>query len=169
MDRRYPIGHYEFPATVSPADHSKWIADLTALPKQFAAVVDELSEAQLAASYRDGGWTVRQVIHHLADSHMNAYCRTRLALTEDRPAVKSYSEQLWAELHDAKTAPVNLSVVMLDVLHERWAVLLESLSEGDWKRDVFVPYFDRHVSVEQFAGLYAWHGRHHLAQIELVK
>ena len=169
MDRQYPIGRFEFPANPSPEHHIQWIAELTAVPKLLATLVEGLSEEQLSTPYREGGWTVRQVIHHLADSHMNAYCRTRLALTEDRPTVKSYDEKLWAELIDAKNAPVGPSVLLLDVMHQRWVILLESLSEAEWKRDVYIPHFDRFVSVEQIAGIYAWHGKHHLAHIELVK
>jgi len=128
IDRRYPIGRFEFPANPTLEHHAQWIADLMALPKQLTTLVEGLSEVQLARPYREGGWTVRQVVHHLADSHMNAYCRTRLALTEDRPTVKSYDEKLWAELIDAKEAPINASVLLLDALHQRWAFLLSSLS-----------------------------------------
>jgi len=169
MDHQYPIGRFEFPVNPTTEHHTQWISELATVPDQLETLVAGLSETQLSTPYREGGWTVRQVIHHLADSHMNAYCRTRLALTEDRPTVKSYEEKLWAELFDAKEAPVGSSVILLTALHERWVILLNSLSKSDWKRDVYIPHFDRYVTVEQIAGIYAWHGKHHLAHIELVK
>lgn len=141
---------------------------MTAIPDQLETLASYVSETQLSTPYREGGWTVRQVIHHLADSHMNAYCRTRLALTEDRPRVKSWEESRWAELNDAKESPIGSSLKLLNALHERWVFLLNSLADEDWKREVFIPHFDRYVSVEQIAGIYAWHGKHHLAHIKLV-
>lgn len=169
IDHRYPIGKFEFPNNPTLEDHKNWITDLADLPEKLSSVVEPLNESQLATPYREGGWTVRQVIHHLADSHMNAYCRTRLALTEERPAVKSWDETLWAELFDAKTSPVNSSILIIGGIHARWVELLKTLNINDWKREIYIPYFEKYVSVEQITGIYAWHGKHHLSHIKLVK
>jgi len=169
MDPRYPIGKFTFPTQNSSIDRQEWIDSLERLPKDLSAFAITLSEAMLETPYREGGWTARQVIHHLADSHMNAYCRIRLALTEDCPTVKSYEESLWAELTDARCAGVGSSLALIAGLHSRLVYLLNSLAESDWQREVFVPYFDRRVSVAYFAALYAWHGKHHLEHVRLAK
>ena len=168
-NRQYPIGKFEPPAVFTPEIIAQWIDEIEALPRQVESVVKKMSEAQLDTAYRTGGWSARQVVHHIADSHMNAYIRVRLALTEDNPTAKSYSEELWAELSDARTAPVQLSIDLLAGLHTRWALLLRSLTPEQLKRTLFVPYFDRHVAIEYIIGMYAWHGKHHLEHIKLVK
>jgi uncharacterized damage-inducible protein DinB len=128
------------------------------------AAVADLSESQLDTRYRPGGWTVRQVVHHLADSQMNWYVRTKLALTEDDPIVRSYDEVQWAELHDARTAPVEPSLILLDGLHRRWVELFKSLSEEQWKRKIIHP--DRGIFVlDATLSMHVWHGRHHTAHI----
>ncbi len=169
IDRRYPIGKMAIPDKITAPLVSEWIDELDSFPKRLREVVATLKEEQLNSTYREGGWTIRQVIHHLPDSHMNAYIRVRLALTEDLPTVKSYEEDRWAELSDARTAPVESSVNLLEGLQQRWVLLLRSLSPDELKREMFIPYFNRNISIEYLTGVYAWHGKHHLAQIELVK
>jgi uncharacterized damage-inducible protein DinB len=128
------------------------------------SAVADLNEDQLATPYRPGGWNVRQVVHHLPDSHLNSYIRFRLALTEDNPVVKPYQEAAWAELHDARSAPIELSLALLESLHQRWALLLRSLSERDFARTFQHPELGQ-LTLAWNLGLYAWHGRHHLAHI----
>lgn len=162
-DPRYPIGKFRRAETNS-ADHIAAIATLAALPENLRSSVDGLSSAQLETPYREGGWTVRQLVHHIADSHMNAYIRIRLALTEDWPAIKPYDEKLWAELHDARTAPIDLSLDLLAALHSRWVLLLRSLTEDQWQRGYTHPVNGRQ-SIADAIAVYDWHSRHHVAHI----
>lgn len=163
-DLRYPVGKFTLPDVVNSEERSKYVQEIAETPRKLRAIVIGLNEEQLETPYRPGGWTVRQVVHHVPDSHLNSYTRFRLALTEDEPAIKGYYEDRWAELPDARTMPVSVSLALLDSLHERWVSLLRALSEADWKRAF------RHsdlglVRLEQNAALYAWHGRHHVAHI----
>lgn len=163
-DPRYPIGRFQWPATITAGIRREWIDALAALPSQLRTAVAPLSEAQLATPYRSGGWTLRQTIHHIADSHMNSYVRFRLALTEDAPVIKPYDEVRWAELSDAATAEVDISIVLLSALHLRWVLLLESLTEEQWLR-TFVHPDHGPRRLDETLALYAWHGSHHLAHI----
>lgn len=163
IDPRFPIGKFRR-AELNLADHASAIAPIAALPENLRGAVAGLSDAQLDAPYRDGGWTVRQLVHHIADSHMNAYVRTRLALTEEWPTVKGYDEKLWAELADARTAPVDSSLHLIDGLHARWVSLLNSLSNDQWQRG-YTHSENGRQSLAEVAALYAWHGRHHTAHI----
>ncbi len=162
-DRRYPIGRYRRDEA-EIANHAAAIATLAALPENLRSAVYGLSEAQLNTPYREGGWTVRQLVHHIADSHLTAYMRIRLALTEDWPTVKPYDEKTWAELADARTGPVDLSLELLDGLHARWALLLRSLTEEQWERGYTHPERGRQSIAEAMA-MYEWHSRHHVAHI----
>lgn len=162
LDPRYPIG--ADPESITAADIPRHIASLAALPENLRSAVYGLSDAQLDTPYREGGWTVRQLVHHIADSHMNAYIRTRLALTEDWPMIKPYDEKLWAELADCRALPASVSLDLLDPLHRRWVALLESLSEKDWQRGYQHPERGR-TSLLQMLALYEWHSRHHVAHI----
>jgi uncharacterized damage-inducible protein DinB len=163
-DLQYPIGRYEPGPAPDAAGRAGLIEQLTRIPDELRAALDGLSEAQLDMPYRPGGWTVRQVAHHLADAHLNWYARTRLALTEDAPVVKNYDEARWAELPDARTAPVALSLMLLEGLHRRWAALLASLSEEQWKRTLV--HSERGVFVlDATLPMLVWHGRHHTAHI----
>jgi uncharacterized damage-inducible protein DinB len=164
---RYPIGRFDR-AAAATLDRKAAISILAALPENLRSAVSGLSDAQLDTPYREGGWTVRQVVHHLADSHLNAYARLRLALTEDWPTIKPYHEALWAELSDARTAPVQLSLDLLEALHARWVLLLEGLSPADWERGYDHPESGRQ-NVHQVVALYDWHSRHHLAQITALR
>jgi hypothetical protein len=160
LSLRYPIGK----PSESKLSHAANIAAIAGLPLAMRAAVSGLSETQLETPYREGGWTVRQVVHHVADSHMNAYVRIRLALTEDWPAIKPYAEARWAELADAKTLPVEVSLRLLEALHERWAALLQSLGEADWARGYVHPENGRQT-LDAVAALYSWHSRHHTAHV----
>lgn len=164
VDPRYPIGASPRPESVEAAHIHHYIASLSALPENLRSAVYGLSEAQLNTPYREGGWTVRQLVHHIADSHMNAYIRMRMALTEDWPAIVPYDEKKWAELADSRTQPADVSLELLDALHRRWAALLRSLSEADWQRGYVHPERGRTTLLQALA-LYEWHSRHHVAHI----
>lgn len=149
-------------------DRAASLQTLYLLPKRLRAAVDDLSAEQLDTPYREGGWTVRQLVHHLADSHLNAYARVRLALTEDWPAITPYNEALWAELSDARTGPIAPSLELLTSLHTRWVALLTSLPEEDWQRGYVHPKGGRQT-LEHVLAVYDWHSRHHLAHITSLR
>jgi uncharacterized damage-inducible protein DinB len=161
---RYPIGGPSRAESFTPQERSAAIEGIRQLPQNLRKAVAPLSQEQLETPYRPGGWTVRQLIHHVADSHMNAYNRVRLALTEDSPTIFAYKEERWAELADARTEAVSTSLDLLQSLHVRWVCLFSSLDEQDWKRGFLHPAMGRQ-SVEQSVMLYDWHGRHHTAHV----
>lgn len=163
-DPRFPIGKFSFPGVVTEADRTTFIADIEQAPAKLRAAVAALSSQQLDTPYREGGWTVRQVAHHVPDSHMNAYVRYKLALTEDVPTIKPYAEDRWAQLNDIKSTPIEVSLALLDNLHDRWVRLLRSLQPKDWKREFRHPEMGV-VTLEKNLALYSWHGRHHVAHI----
>jgi hypothetical protein len=163
FDPKYPVGRFAAPATISVDERNNAIATLAELPEQLRNAVDGLSFAQLGTPYREGGWTVRQVVHHIVDSHMNAVIRVKLALTEDWPTVKPYDEAAWAKLHDV-AAPVEWSLELIESLHARWVMLLQSLNEEQWKRGFNHPESGP-ATVEKTALVYAWHSLHHVAHI----
>lgn len=165
---RYPIGRFD-PGKVAPAQGLETsLQEMQALPGQLRQAVQGLSDAQLDTPYRPGGWTLRQVVHHLADSHMNAYIRFKLALTEDNPAIKPYREDAWAGLPDSRLEPVEVSLQLLEALHRRWLVVLRNLSASEWQRSYMHPESGR-TDLAHAAAQYAWHGRHHLAHILTLK
>ncbi len=168
-DLRYPIGKFKAPEQVSAADRIALISMLRDLPSAMRMATDGLSESQLLTPYREGGWTVAQVVHHVADSHMNAYIRFKLALTEENPTIKPYEEALWADLPDGKSANIENSLRILDSLHTRFVAVLESMHDSDWKRTYFHPASARVMSLEIVLGLYAWHSEHHLAHITQLR
>lgn len=163
MDMKYPVGKFEYKEEITNSVTKDWIKEIEDLPRLLQAAVKDLDNEQLDTPYRSGGWTVRQVIHHLADSHINAYVRFKLALTEEQPVIKPYEEKKWAELPDNKL-PIHISLSLLESLHKRWTDLLKSLSEADLERTFFHPESGE-VSLGENIGIYAWHGRHHLAHI----
>jgi hypothetical protein len=163
QDPRYPVGRFQRPETITPHERMAAIAALAGLPGQLSAALDGLGREQLDTPYREGGWTVRQLVHHVADSHANAVSRIRLALTEDWPAIFAYKEKEWATLRDS-AAPVGWSVALLESLHARWVMLLESLDEQQWRRGFKHPE-NGPMTVEFATLLYAWHSRHHVAHI----
>jgi uncharacterized damage-inducible protein DinB len=164
MDPRYPIGNFAVPSEITPATRAEAITEIASTPKKIRAAISGLNDSQLNTPYRDGGWTVRQVVHHVADSHMNAYVRWRLALTETEPTIKPYEESLWAKLEDAAHAPVEVSLRLLEPLHERWTTLLRSVKPHEFARTFRHP--DHGVrTLDWMLFLYAWHGKHHTAHI----
>ncbi|GAB4497637.1 MAG: hypothetical protein OHK0019_31600 [Saprospiraceae bacterium] len=165
---RYPIGKFEYGRTWSLDETRRHIKAIAQLPKDLKKIIKKLKSGEMDLPYRKGGWTARQVIHHLADSHMNAYIRMKLAVTEQTPIIKPYEEAEWAKTEDSKSAPVKLSLRILSPLHKRWVTFLESLSEEDLERGYFHPEQKRVISLPEAIALYAWHGRHHLAHIRLV-
>jgi DinB superfamily len=167
LDRlRYPVGKFErVKPPLDRATRSALVKTIEDTPARFRALVAGLSDAQLDTPYRPGGWTIRQVVHHVPESHMNAYIRMKLAATEDSPAIKTYEEQLWAELPDAKTAPAELSLSLLDALHRRWVLFLRNCTDADLARTFKHPEWGT-VTIDESVALYAWHCRHHLAHVE---
>jgi hypothetical protein len=164
MDLRYPIGKFQRPTATTSDLRAQWIGDIAAAPARFRSALAGLTEEQLDTPYRPEGWTVRQVIHHVADSHINSYVRFRLALTEDRPPVKGYDEKLWAGLSDASAAPVEISLNLLDSLHTRWVWLLREMSNEDFAR-TFQHSEMGLLDLGTNLALYSWHSRHHEAHI----
>jgi uncharacterized damage-inducible protein DinB len=163
MDIKYPIGKFQFDGDITKSVTKDWINEIEEFPSLLRDAVKDLDNEQLDTPYRSGGWTLRQVIHHLADSHMNAYVRFKLALTEEKPVIKPYDETKWAELSDYKL-PIDISLSLLEALHKRWTNLLRSLSPADMEK-TFIHPDSGEVSVGKNIGIYAWHGRHHLAHI----
>ena len=163
MDLRYPIGKFERPDTVTADRRTAWIGDIEATPARFREIVSGLNDEQLDTPYRPGGWTVRQVVHHVADSHMNSFIRFRLGLTEDEPTVKPYDEKRWAELCDSGM-PVDVSLQIIEALHRRWVVLLRGMSDADFSRTFRHPEMGS-FRLDSNLALYAWHGKHHEAHI----
>jgi uncharacterized damage-inducible protein DinB len=163
-DPRYPIGPYLVPEAYPPELRASFIADLAETPARLRAAVEGLSKTQLATPYRDGGWTVAQVVHHLADSHMNSYIRFKLAVTEAQPTIKPYEEALWAALPDASSTDLEDSLALLEALHRRWTAFLRTLTGVQLQRTFLHPEAGV-VSLDRNLGLYAWHGRHHVAHI----
>lgn len=168
MDLRYPVGRFEFEGTLSEPDRRLLIDQIAATPDKMRAAVAGLNDKQLDTPYRPGGWTVRQVVHHVPESHLNSYLRFKLAMTEDQPTIKPYLEDRWAELEDARTAPVEMSLKLLESLHQRWVWFLRSLENSDFQRTFHHPELGL-VSLDKNVALYAWHGRHHVAHITSLR
>jgi hypothetical protein len=166
---RYPVGAFQFDGDVRPRTREQRIGDIAAAPAHLREAVAGLTPAQLDTPYRPGGWTVRQVVHHLPDSHLNAYTRIKLALTEEEPTIKPYEEARWAELPDARTGPVEPSLALLESLHQRWLLLLRQLRPSHFERRFRHPEHDRIFVVDEAVAMYAWHGRHHVAHITSLR
>lgn len=164
-DLRYPIGAYIYPENVDEAQLKSWIDSLEYFPQQLIEVTSKLTEAQLAVHYRPGGWTVRQVIHHVADSHINAYTRVKLTLTEENPIIRPYNEEIWAELPEAKNGDIELSIAIIKAIHRRLVITLRTLDFADFDRKYIHPAANQHLTLGYLVGNYAWHGQHHLAHI----
>ena len=163
-DARYPIGKFSFDGTLTQEQKAKFLDDIEQTPARLEASVRGLSDKQLDTPYRERGWTVRQVVHHVPDSHLNSYMRFKLALTEDEPMIRPYMEDRWAELPEAKTAPIGLSLELLSSLHKRWMLMLRALQPADWKRTFRHPEIGL-MTLEKNLALYAWHGKHHVAHV----
>lgn len=164
---RYPVGRFQFDADGGAEARRTAIATIADFPPTLRATATSLSEAQLATPYREGGWTARQVIHHVADSHINAYVRTKWMLTEQQPTIKAYDEKAWAELRDATSAPIDLSLALLAATHQRWTYLLEALPDDAFARELVHPV-NGPMSLDKLVQMYAWHGRHHLTHVTIA-
>ncbi|MHA6484596.1 YfiT family bacillithiol transferase [Paenibacillus sp. strain BS8-2] len=161
---RYPIGRYQFEG-MNSAQRERWISEIEALPGQLRAAIDGLDAEQLDTPYRTGGWTVRQVVHHLADAGMNCFTRFKLALTESNPTIKPFHEERWAETSDSLKAPPELSVAIIDGLYSRWTLLLHGMEKSSFDKEFYHPERGMQIKLSYFLGFVAWHGRHHVAQI----
>jgi len=167
-DLRYPTGKYQ-PQPFSEKQKENWLNDLKFLPQELELAIQNLDEAQLQTPYREGGWTVQQLVHHIADSHINAYVRFKLGLTENNPSIKPYEEKEWANLNDVNTVPINVSITMLHALHRRWVATLKALSDEQWQRTVFHPEQKKEMTLWFLLGMYAWHGKHHVKHITALR
>jgi uncharacterized damage-inducible protein DinB len=168
-DLRYPVGKFDWNAPVSEADYPRFIAEIAEAPGALRSAVAGLSRDQLETRYRPDGWTVKQVVHHVPDSHLNAYCRFKLALTEDEPTIKPYDQEKWAELPDSQQVPIDVSLDLLDSLHQRWVAVLMSMDTADFNRGLRHPEHGRVLTLAQMLALYAWHGRHHVGHITSLR
>jgi len=168
QDLRYPIGAFQRVEELTDDQRNSCISQIEEAPKRLSAAVARLTESQLDTPYRPGGWTVRQLVHHIADSHMNAFTRFKLALTETEPTIKTYEETLWAELADTRVPPIEPSLAIVDNLHRRWVILLRSLKAADWPRKFRHPQWGL-ATVDFLLAQYAWHGRHHVAHITSLR
>lgn len=166
---KYPIGKFEKPTAITSDILNKWISDISTFPKRLSSEVKPLTDEQLDTTYRPDGWTIRQVVHHCADSHMNSIIRLKLALTEDLPTIKPYFEDRWAELSDSKNLPIDSSLKMIDGIHERWTFLLNNLTDEQLGRIFIHPEQGKTFRIDENIGAYAWHCNHHLAHITETK
>ena len=167
-DERYPVGKFQRQEKLTPAERRALIDQIVAAPARMREAVAGLDERQLATPYRQGGWTVRQVVHHVPDSHLNAYIRFKLALTEDVPTIKPYDQTRWAELADGRDTPIETSLQLLESLHDRWVRLLRSMSDADFSRRLKHPESGE-MTLDNVLALYGWHGRHHTAHITSLR
>ncbi|MFC0270835.1 YfiT family bacillithiol transferase [Metabacillus herbersteinensis] len=168
-DLRYPIGKFEAPIEIRHSDRQKWIEVLVETPRLLKEATSDLTNEQLDTTYRPGGWTVRQVVHHLADSHMNSFIRFKLSLTENVPVIKPYNESEWAGLNDSIDADVQLSINLLYSLHARWVILLKAMTDQDFTKAFFHPETQVKTNLHTALGMYAWHSQHHLAHITSLR
>jgi hypothetical protein len=169
LTRQYPVGRFQPPESLSSADRLRLIDSVASAPARMRAAAAGLSTQELDTPYREGGWTARQVIHHVPESHMNAYIRFKLALTEVDPVIKPYDEAAWAKLNDVHEASVESSLALLEALHQRWVVLMLGMSDADWERKYIHPEFGASRTLAFTLALYAWHGDHHVAHVQSVR
>ena len=167
-DIRYPIGKY-IVQPFSDKQWQEWLNDIKFLPQHLENAILNLDEAQLATPYREGGWTVKQLVHHVADSHMNAYIRFKLALTENNPVIKPYDEAAWAEMSDTKNLPINISLTILHAVHSRWNEVLKNMSREELDRTLFHPEHKKEMTLWYLLGMYAWHSKHHVAHVTALR
>lgn len=168
QDLKYPIGKYETPEIFTKEILNSYIDQISSFPSRLRREVENLNEEQLNTPYRPDGWTVKQVVNHCSDSHMNGFIRLKLALTEEKPVIRPYLEDRWADLSDSKNHPVEPALQILEGIHHRWSTLLSELTEEQWQRKLIHPQGNREMSVKELAGHYNWHGNHHLAHVKLV-
>jgi hypothetical protein len=165
---KYPIGKYTWPEPIDKPTIDNWIHDINQLPSDLRTITVGLQDSELDKSYRPGAWNVRQLVHHIGDSHANSYIRFKWALTEDNPTIKAYYEERWADLRDSTSAPIDLSIDFIESLHKRWVYLLNSMDNSDWDKTFVHPETGRQITLKWNLGLYAWHGNHHLAHIKMA-
>lgn len=168
IENQYPIGKME-KIEFSTDAKDQFLNEIQFLPNALEAAISNLDEAQLHTPYRDGGWTLHQLVHHVADSNLNAYIRFKLGLTEDNPPVKPFDEALWSELADVKTVPVNIAITLLYALHRRWYEAIKNLTDDDWQKTVYHPVQKKDIRLWTLLQLYVWHGKHHVAQINYLR
>lgn len=168
VDLRYPTGRLTLDPHVTPDKRGPWIESIRATPAKLRAAVSGLTPSQLDTPYREGGWTIRQVVHHVPESHANAFIRFKLALTEDSPTIKPYNEDAWAKLPDVARAPIESSLALLDALHQRWVTLLDVMTDADFRRPLIHPERGP-ITIDTLLQIYAWHGPHHVGHVELVR
>jgi uncharacterized damage-inducible protein DinB len=168
-DPRYPVGKFNRPAGVlTPDERRKLVDQIAETPARMREAVAGLSDSQLDTPYRDGGWTARQVVHHVPDSHMNAYTRVKLALTEHEPTIRPYDEAAWAKLNDVRDTPIAVSLTLLETLHQRWDTILRAMTDADFERTLMHPEHGV-MTLDALVAMYAWHGRHHVAHITSLR
>ena len=167
-DLKYPIGKY-IVQPFSDKQWQEWLNDIKFLPQHLENAILNLDEAQLATPYREGGWTLKQLVHHVADSHMNAYIRFKLGLTEDNPVIKPYDEAAWAEMSDTRNLPINISLTILHAVHSRWNEVLKNMSREELDRTVVHPQHNKVMTLWDLLGMYAWHSKHHVAHVTALK
>lgn len=167
-DLRFPIGAFRFDGVTTAERRRERIEHVARAPAALRRAVEDLSESQLDTPYRPGGWTVRQLVHHLPDSHLNAYTRFKLGLTETDPTIRPYDEARWAELPEARSAPVEVSLRLLESLHARWVMVLQALGPADFERTIVHPEHDARMTLDELLAMYAWHGRHHVAHVSAL-
>lgn len=163
---RYPIGEFQSPSPILPSDFSRWLNELERLPEQMRRRVRQCAPGHLLKTYRKGGWTVQQLIHHVADSHMNGYIRMKWTLSEDTPTIKPYDEKSWAEMPDSLQLPIENSLELLSSIHTRWTFVLRNLTDQQLERSFIHPDSGKTISLKEHTGMYAWHGLHHLAHVD---
>ncbi len=166
---KYPVGKFQMPKEMTPALRQNYLDDLATLPEKLEATISSLNDSQLDTPYRPGGWTVRQVVHHFADSHINAFCRIKLVLTEESPTIKPYHEGLWAEMSDYASMPVSQSISILHGLHKRMVHILSNLNEAELEKYYVHPEYGKTFTLDTVIALYGWHCNHHLAHISELK
>jgi hypothetical protein len=166
---KYPLGVFNNPKEINDTILNEWISVISVFPFKLKTEIHSLSEIELDTQYRPEGWTIRQVIHHCADSHMNSFIRLKLALTEEQPTIKPYLEDRWAELPDSRTMSIQSSLNIIEGVHERWVTLLKTLTNDQWKRTFIHPEHGKVFSIDEATGFYAWHCEHHLAHIYQAK
>jgi hypothetical protein len=169
QDLRYPVGKFKYDGVVSEERRAQYIAEIAETPARLRAAIAGLGEEQLDTPYRPEGWSVRQVVHHVPDSHLNAYVRFKLALTEETPTIKPYNEAAWAELPDSKLTPVATSLSLLESVHARWLLLLRALQPADFQRGFLHPEHGKLMDLDKALAMYAWHGKHHVAHITALR
>ncbi len=165
---KYPIGKFEFGKTYSSTNNQKHISIIEKFPEELNKLAAQLTTKQLEKSYRPNGWTARQIIHHIADSHINAYMRVKLTITENAPIIKPYNQDLWANLPDGKNAPIVVSLTLIEAIHERWVYLLKTLSDADLQRKYIHPEQNREFKLDEVLALYAWHGKQHYGHLNII-